>query len=261
MGLGAGQDDGAHARLDGARIGHLGRHQRRQPALADRDLATVLDPGARTGRLIEHHLPGHEVAVADPGGGHHQPGGIDLRALMEQHPRLIDDHHLAIGLDAPGDFRRIGSHHPVQRHRRGRGLAEIHRLRAADIEALPVHRRALAGLGDRGRGLGLRDARLSAHDHAPRGLRIGRQLRARGVGRRRRGQHGQRHRLQGRGLQQSMPAEPVGETDAGESPGTSDRAIHLFHHRTLYLCSQQTLSRRGAPFGARSFQYRNRTCQ
>ena len=100
-------------------------------------------------RLIEHHCAGHEVLVGDAGGGDDQARGVDLRALVEIHPRLVHQHDLAVGVDPSGDLRRVGSGDTVQRHRAGRRLAESDALLAADVEALPVDRRPLAGLVDR----------------------------------------------------------------------------------------------------------------
>jgi hypothetical protein len=73
----------------------------------------------RPGRLIEHHLSGHEVAVADACRRNHQPGGVDLSAVLEHQSSLVDDHHYAVRDDMPGDVRRVGTDDPVQRHRPG----------------------------------------------------------------------------------------------------------------------------------------------
>ena len=59
-------------------------------------------------------------------------------------------HHLPVGVDLAGDLRRVPPGHAVQRHGGGAGLLEGDGLVAADVEALPVHRRAVAGLVDDG---------------------------------------------------------------------------------------------------------------
>ncbi len=208
VGLGAAQDDGAELGADHARVAHLRRHQGGQSALLDGDGAAVDDPRVRVGGLVEDHLAGHEVAVADARRRDDEAGRVHLRALVEHQARLVHHHQLAVRLDLAGDFRGVRADHAVQRHGARRGLLELHGLLAADIEALPVHCGALAGLVHRRRRRGLADAGLSGHHLPAGGLRIGRRLccgRTRRQRCRRQRQHGDRMQRRG-GAQAISPA-------------------------------------------------------
>src|SRR5271165_1605599 len=95
------------------------------------------------------------------------PAALTWGAFVEVHPRLVDQDDLAVGVDAAGDLRRIGAGDAVQRHRAGGRLAEGDALLAADVEALPVDRGALGGLGDLGVGRGLADRGGAGNHRAP----------------------------------------------------------------------------------------------
>ena len=82
----------AQLRRDHAGIGHLRRHQRRQARLLDRDLALVHHRRVRVRRLVQRQLAAVDEAGRRVAAGRrrdHQPGGVDLRALVEDHPRLV----------------------------------------------------------------------------------------------------------------------------------------------------------------------------
>ena len=171
VGGGTAQDHPAEPCLDEPVIGHLRRHKGGEPGLAYGERAVIGDARARMGSLVEHQMPGHEVLRGDAWCGDDEARGIDLRSLIEHHAGLVDDNELAVGVDVPGDFRRIGADDGVQRHRVAVRLHEIDALLAADVEALPVDGGALAGLGNGGGAGTLANAGAAADDHAACGVR------------------------------------------------------------------------------------------
>ena len=182
-------------------VRHRRRHQRRQPALLDGDGAVVDHHRVGTARDGEVGLPGHEALVGGVGCRHHQRIDVDLAAPVEHHAGAVDQNDIAVGDDVAGDLRRVPADHPVQRDGAAAGLHEIHGLGRADIEALPVHRGALARLLHRGDRGGLADAGLSRHHQADLRPGVGRKL-----GLRRKGKHHQHRRLQRGAAQQRCAA-------------------------------------------------------
>ena len=144
-------------RVDHAGVGHLRRHQRGEAGLPDRDVAVVDHGGIGIARLVEHDLAaGHEALhrlVGHADGGDHQAVGVDLGAFVEGDAGLVDQHDLAVGVDVAGDLRGIRTDYAVQRDGGGGRLVEVDALLAADVEALPVDGRALAGLIEEPSGL------------------------------------------------------------------------------------------------------------
>ena len=48
--------------------------------------------------------PAMKFWLRDVGGADHHAGGVDLRALVEVHARLVHQDELTVGVDAPGDL-------------------------------------------------------------------------------------------------------------------------------------------------------------
>ena len=227
----AGQNHLAEFGPDAPLIGNGRRDKCSQTALSDRKVALIDD--LRTGlrrlvhgqRTTRDKFPG--ILRTDAGSGHHEPGGIDLRALAERHTGLVHEYNLAVGRDFPRNLRRIGTDHLVQRDCLGGGLVEGHGMLGADIETLPVNRAALCALSD-GRILGVRvgDCNRAAHNHST--------LRA-GIGRRRSGcgiahTHGCRQHHQGCSLQggraQKSPAIATNPADQTHTRGAVSFGSH-----------------------------------
>ena len=158
--------DAAHPRADRAAIRGDRPNECGQALVAERDGAVVLHPRAGARGAVEGHAAGHEGLVRGVGGGGDQPRHIHLRALVENDAGRIDDRDPAIGGQPPGDGGRIGAGHALQRPGGGVGLADIHMMVRADVEAAPFDHRALAGLLDLGALRRLGDAGL-AGDNRP----------------------------------------------------------------------------------------------
>ena len=173
-GLGAGQNNAAELGLDDAGIDHLRRHQGGKPGLGHGDAAFIDHGGACFRRLVQNQAPGLEVGVGDADGRHHQGRCVHLRTIGEQHTGLVDQHLLVVGVDTPGDHRRVGADHAVDGQRVRRRCGEVYRPGAADIEAAPVNAGVVGALRHVQRGAALRDGGTAGDDGAARWQRGGR---------------------------------------------------------------------------------------
>jgi hypothetical protein len=130
------------------------------------------DPRIRVPGLVEPHLAGHEIGVADVGGRRDQAVDVDLRALREHDAARVDDHQTAIGAQRAGDRRGIGRVDAVQGPGAAGRLVELGALADRDVEALPIDDGAVGRLHDidldRAR---IRNRRAAAGDLAA--LRVG----------------------------------------------------------------------------------------
>ena len=153
--------------------------------------------------LVEHQLAGHEVGVGHPRRRDDQPGGVHLRPFVEHHSGLVDQDNLPVGVDVPGDLRRVRPGHPVQRYRGRRRLHKIDCLLRADIKTLPVDCCPLGALGDRRRVRSVADCRTAGGYDTPGRMRVHRRLR---TSRRRREEYGAG--LQRGAEQQRGPSAP-----------------------------------------------------
>ncbi len=134
---------------DGAGIAHARRHQGGEAAAGRGDASEVDDRGVRPARDVEVVPPGHEIGIGDVAGRSQEARGVDHGAGAEQHAVAVDDEDAAVGGDGAEDLRRPEpAGHPVEHHRRARGLVEAHALAGADVERVPVDDRAAGGRGD-----------------------------------------------------------------------------------------------------------------
>ena len=165
----------AHLGIYGAGIPHCRCNKRSQTGTRDRDCALVDDLSIGIPPLIEHHLPGEIIPIANPDRCRHQPVGVDLRPIEEHHPRLILDNNLSVGVDFTGDLRGIRADDTVQRGRCGGRNVELNGLLTADVKLLPLNNTLLSRLIDRCRGAVLGNADIAGLNRAAGRLRVGRQ--------------------------------------------------------------------------------------
>ena len=135
------------------------------------DEAFVADAAAAG--IGEAVIAGHEVVVADAQGRGKDAADIDLGAAGEQHAVGVAEEDLAVGVELAVDFRGAVADDAVQCNGACIGLDEIDGGGAADVEALPIERGALAGLLD-GEDVGcLADAGAAGDDLAAGGQGAG----------------------------------------------------------------------------------------
>lgn len=112
------------------------------------DLPMVDDSGTRP-LGFELVTPRHEIGGTDRQGTGHDTGRVNLGTGCKQDAVRIDQKHLAIGLQRPLDHRYIRPQYPIECHRLGTGLHELHTVASSDRETLPVKRHPGAVLGHR----------------------------------------------------------------------------------------------------------------
>ncbi|MCZ7600561.1 MAG: hypothetical protein M5U09_26480 [Gammaproteobacteria bacterium] len=129
------QQDGAVVGADESRVGDVGRDQHHVAAVANPDIAAVLDRPAVAGKA---HVPGEEVGVRDVQRRGDEAGGIDHRVLPEHDAVGVDQEHLAVRQQAAEYLGRRAADHPVEHRRVGMLLDEPRHFVAADGESAPV---------------------------------------------------------------------------------------------------------------------------
>ena len=134
-------------RHDDAFIAYLGCEKSNEATERGLQCALVDHAGVRA-VATETAFARHEIFIADAQGGDQQTADIYLRLDAKDHATGIADEHLPRRVDAPHDLAGVATHHPIERDRRCRRLVEIHPRIAADIEAVPVDRRAVTALVD-----------------------------------------------------------------------------------------------------------------
>lgn len=162
-----GQRYRAQLRDDDAVVAHLGRQQG-DVAVDVRIEVAVVDHAARRAVAGEAVVAGHEVGVGNRMCGGDQSADVDAGGGAEVDPGGVGEEDLAVGVEVAEDLAGVAGEHAVERHGAGRGLDEIHRRSAADVEAPPVDGGALRGLGDVHGRAGLRDGGLPG-DHLAAG--------------------------------------------------------------------------------------------
>ena len=129
----------------------------------------------------EIQLPRHEVVVADTVGCGGERTDVYAGATPEVDPAGVGQEDLAVGVDPTKNLAGVGVQHAVEDGRTAARLDEIDCGAAAHIEAVPVYRCPVRGLGDVHGAAGLTDRRAAGDDLASGGQLGG----GRRVGRRR----------------------------------------------------------------------------
>ena len=141
-GLARSQHHRAALGSDDAFVANLQSQQGDEPGFARAERTAV---GHHALTLGEVHPSGQKVGVGDLHGPGHQRAHIHLGIGAEQHPVGIEQEHLPVGHQLAVDLRGRARLHPVQGHRIGARLLELHRSLLTDVKALPVDD-GLAGL-------------------------------------------------------------------------------------------------------------------
>ena len=163
-----GQGHGTHLGNHDAVVAHFGRQQGNVAAQAGRQGA-IVDDLTRGAIAVELHGPGHEVRVADAVRGGGKAPHINAGAWRKVDAAGVGQNDMPIGVDLPENLARRAAQHPVQQHAAGRWLNDVDLGGSADVKALPVQGRALAGLGDSHGRARLRNAGLPRRQISPHG--------------------------------------------------------------------------------------------
>ena len=100
------------------------------------------------GATTEHPLTAGIFAGIGSRGGD-ETTDADFRAFAKQHAVLVEQKHLAIGLQVTKNLRAVVANDAVDGHRRCIGLLEHHGVARANAEVLPIDAQHLAELVDR----------------------------------------------------------------------------------------------------------------
>ena len=114
------------------------------------DPTLVDDPATSSLEGIQCVVAAHEIVDTDAHRAGDEAADIDLCARLEEHTVRIHQHDLAVGFDLTEDLAGFLIENTIQRRRLGVRLLEADLFVLADVERLPVERRALTALSDGG---------------------------------------------------------------------------------------------------------------